>query len=353
MVAPKIPPALRRLGFTPAVAERFRSLDAASAEPARVTGRARDRFRLGAVGGEFDARAAPGIDPAVGDWVAAVPPREGAPGSVIAVLERTSLLSRRAPGAAEVEQIIAANIDTVFVVMGLDGDYNLRRLERYLVTVADSGADPVVVLTKADIANDPIGARIDAQSAAPGVPVHAISAMTGVGLEPLEPFLREGATVALVGSSGAGKSTLVNTLAGEELMATRAVRESDSHGRHTTTERRLLSLPGGALIVDMPGLREIQLWVDPPALDAAFPEIDVLAPDCRFRDCTHGDEPGCAVVGAAADGRLDPARLSAWRQLRAEIEGAALRRDVAARRQEGRRLGRIYREAKKRKRRNR
>jgi ribosome biogenesis GTPase len=222
--------------------------------------------------------------------------------------------------------VLAANVDSVFVMAGLDGDFNLRRLERYLIAAWESGAQPVILLNKADLCDDVASRILLAEAVAPGTPVHAISSADGSGLEALAACLTPGHTVALLGSSGVGKSTLINRLLGTERQVTRAVRSDDSRGRHTTTSRELIPLPGGALVIDTPGLRELQLWSAADGMDAAFADITELAAHCRFHDCRHHDEPGCAVRD-----RMNPARLANYHKTQRELDFLARRQDVHAR----------------------
>jgi ribosome biogenesis GTPase / thiamine phosphate phosphatase len=289
---------------------------------ARVAVSHRDRYRLLTEAGELDAEPAgklwyeargPVDLPVTGDWVAARPVSSGE-AIVEAVLPRRTLFSRRAAGRRDDEQPIAANIDVVFLVSGLDGDFNLRRIERYLTLAAASGAEPVIVLNKADLSSHVARCVGEAQSIAGGVPVVACSAAAGA-VESLTPFLGPERTVALLGSSGAGKSTIINRLLGEERFRTGAVRESDSRGCHTTTHRELVALPQGGALIDTPGMRELQLWASEEDVDQAFDDIPSLAANCRFRDCSHHGEQGCAVEGA-----LDPARLASYRKLQAEAQ---------------------------------
>lgn len=257
--------------------------------------------------------------PAVGDWVA-VTIGDGVP-VIEAVLPRRTSVVRKTAALEADEQVLVANVDTLFVVSDLAGDLSARRLERYLATAYESGARPIVVLTKLDLCLNR-SAIAEAESVAIGVPVVAVSNVTGEGLEELDQFLRRGQTAALLGSSGVGKSTLVNRLAGTELMETREVR-SDGRGRHATRHRQLLRLPGGALLIDTPGMRELQLWAGD--LDEAFSDIAALAARCRFTDCAHDVEPGCAVRAAIATGELDPNRLASQRKLERELEVVAAR----------------------------
>lgn len=255
--------------------------------------------------------------PVTGDWVACSRGRDAV---VEAVLPRRSGLVRRAAGRREQAQILCANVDVLFVVMGLDGDFNLRRLERYLTLAAEGRIRPVVLLTKAGLCSE-VEARVaEAQAVAKGIDVHAVDVLAGIEADAPARHLGRRITAAAVGSSGAGKSTLVNHLLGEARMPTQAVRAHDERGKHTTTHRALVPLPFGGAIIDTPGLRELGLWADQGSLESAFPELVDLAAGCRFRDCAHQQEPGCAVREAVAEGRLDAARLASYIALGAELE---------------------------------
>jgi ribosome biogenesis GTPase len=329
---------LESLGADQRVRAAFEKFLAQGLTLARVAAGSRGQYRLYSEDAELEAEPSGAFwfrenaAPVAGDWVAA---RPVAPGQAIieAVLPRRTCFSRRAPGRRAEEQAIAVNIDLVFLVCGLDGDWNPRRLERYVTLALESGADPVVVLNKADICAD-LPARIaEAAIAAGAAPVIPASTRSAGGLDALRTYLAPGRTVALLGSSGVGKSSIVNALLGEERLSTAEVRASDSRGRHTTTRRELVLLPEGGALIDTPGMREIQLWAGEDAVEAAFDEIAVLAAACRFADCRHQGEPGCAVAAAVERGDLVPERLASFRKLAAEARG----HDEQARK----RLGRI------------
>jgi ribosome biogenesis GTPase len=314
---------------------------------ARVVEEQRGLYRIAgdAVGwaeisGRFrHAAKSPADFPAVGDWVGVdrgsgtpVPDSLDSPGSraIIHVrLERRSTVSRLAAGPAVDRQVIAANVDTIFLVTALTRDLNARRLERYLTMIWDAGAVPVVVLNKADLSADPEGESASIRGRLPHVDVVWVSALKDEELAALSPYLRPARTIALLGSSGVGKSMLVNRLVGAERLKVGAIRESDGKGRHTTTSRQLVELPGGALLIDTPGMRELRLWSDESAVDQAFDDIAALARGCRFDDCAHDAEPGCAVLEAVEAGRLDEDRLAHYRQLLREAAFEARKRDKA------------------------
>mgnify|MGYP001052760929 CR=1 FL=1 len=272
-------------------------------------------------------RVSKGGSPAVGDWV--VIKRTDLADIIIEILERKTTLSRKVPGDVTREQVIAANLDLVFIMMGLDSDYNPRRLERYLVMVSGSGAKPVILLNKSDL-GDPEKIK-EITDLAPGVPVHAISALKGDGLDVIREYLQEGVTISLVGSSGVGKSTLINRLLKSRKQVTREVRKKDGKGRHTTTSRELIPIPGGGLIIDNPGIREIQLWIDSDQLNLAFNDISELSLSCRFKDCQHISEPDCAVLKALKDGILDERRYENYLKMRKEIRNIETRKDIGSR----------------------
>jgi ribosome biogenesis GTPase / thiamine phosphate phosphatase len=264
----------------------------------------------------------------VGDWVAARPLEGERKALIEAVLPRRSAFTRKEAWRRAAEQIVAANVDVVFLVSAFGAELNLRRIERYLTAAWDSGAEPVLVLNKSDRAADPAAEAAPVEAIALGVPVLPVSAMTGANVDALESYLGHGRTAALLGSSGVGKSTLVNRLAGREVMDTGGVRPDDERGRHTTTHRELVLLPDGrGLLLDTPGMRELQLWADEDALDTTFAEIADLAAACRFGDCSHAGEPGCAIHAALADGSLDEERWDSYRKLQREVQALELRQN--------------------------
>jgi ribosome biogenesis GTPase / thiamine phosphate phosphatase len=326
-----------------------------SALPARVVGQQRKFWRIASDSGECWAEAAGKLRlaaeeqadwPAVGDWVAVDLRPAGDSALILGVLPRRSRFARKAAGKKMEEQVIAANVDTVLLVCALDGDFNPRRVERYLAQCWESGAKPVIVLNKADACADPREKAAEMDRIALASPVYVVSAKTGQGIDELEPFLKPGNTVAMLGSSGVGKSTLLNLLLGDPRQEVREVRESDSRGRHTTTSRELLLLPGGALLMDTPGLRELQLWDAEEGLTETFREIDELAERCRFSDCRHEGEPGCAVRGVRDRGSLTPARLENRRKLLREQEFLRRKLDPEARQQQKEQWKGIHRAAR-------
>jgi ribosome biogenesis GTPase / thiamine phosphate phosphatase len=335
-----IPIVLDSYGWSDALRHHFRPHAAIGLVPGRVTIQQRGLYRLATPEGELSAelsgkfahRAGAGDHPVAGDWVAlAARPREGT-ATIHALLPRKSAFVRRAAGAAgpAAAQVVAANADLAFLVASLNADLKPRRIERYLATAWESGAKPVVVLTKADGCAEVERLVAEVEAIAWGVPVVAVSAVTGQGLPALAELLAPGITAVLLGSSGVGKSTLVNALAGAPLMATREIREDDARGRHTTTHRELVLLPGGGLVLDTPGMRELGLWDAEAGVAAAFADIEALAERCGFRDCTHGNEPGCAVRAALAANELDEGRWRSYGKLQRELAHLDRRDDPQA-----------------------
>lgn len=259
------------------------------------------------------------IFPTTGDFVL-IDWQNAGESRILATLPRRTLFSRRNPSPGFGEQLVAANFDDVFIVQSLDHNFNLRRLDRYLTLAWQSGAQPVVVLTKADLAGDCTERQMEAERRAAGVPVYAVSAVTGAGMEALAKYLKPGKTIVFLGSSGVGKSSLVNALAGEEVMATGAVREEDSRGRHTTTSRQLILLQSGVMVIDTPGMRELGMWDVSEGLGQNFTDVEQYLGRCKFRDCRHQSEPGCAVRAALESGELSQERWNSYRQLKKEAK---------------------------------
>ena len=312
--------------------------DTRDVRPGRIAIEFNQIFRVYVEDGEVDAvtagrlkhRAASRAElPAVGDWVAVRQrPEDGA--VIVGVLHRRTAFTRRAAGEPTGEQVVAANVDVVFVVMGLDRDYNPRRLERYLLMARESGAAPVILLTKPDLSPD-LSAHIrDVTTLAGAIGIHVVNPKRGEGVEQLLAHLAAGRTAALLGSSGVGKSTIINRLVGVDVQRTREVRASDSRGRHTTTHRELVMLPGGGLIIDTPGMRELQLWDAADAVRETFDDIDALAAGCHFTNCRHRDEPRCAVKAAVAEGTLPAERLDSYVKLQDELATLARQQEERA-----------------------
>lgn len=313
---------LAQLGWNDHFAASFAPHAALGYVPARVTLELKGYFEVtgdgGAMLGECTGRFAhtSANYPVIGDWVAIMPqPGNETRASIHAVLPRRTKFSRLAVGEQETEQVVAANIDTVFLVSSLDGNFNLHRTERYLVAAWASGAEPVILLNKVDLNDDTTAIIHDLSVLGRDVPVFVISAQTRRGLKALTPFLRPGRTIALLGSSGVGKSTLINRLVGEHIQDTQEVRAADNKGRHTTTQRELIVTPTGVIVIDTPGMREIQPWDAGAGIDAAFTDVAAIAARCKFRDCSHTVEPGCAIAPALSDGSLDLVRWQTYLRL--------------------------------------
>lgn len=319
---------LNSYGWSDTLQQHFAVHAARGLLPARVIVQQRALYALATpmgemaaqLSGRFTHEAQPGDYPVAGDWVAAAVRAAQGSATIHALLPRRSAFMRKAVGGGGTAmQVVAANVDVALLVASLNADLSPRRLERYLATAWESGATPVVVLTKADLCPDPAAHRARVEAVALGVPVHAVSSVTGEGLEALAASIAPGQTAALLGSSGVGKSSLVNALAGTELMVTRAIREEDARGRHTTTHRQLVLLANGRLLLDTPGMRELGLWEADAGVAQAFADVEALAASCRFRDCAHETEPGCAVRAGLAEGRLDEARWRSYAKLQREL----------------------------------
>jgi len=342
---------LESLGWNTSFADAFRPFEQDGLAPARVAVQHRGEYVVYTQNGELRAEVTGRLrneeeQPAVGDWVAVALREDEGRATIHSILPRRSAFTRKVAWAETKPQVVAANVDIVFVVCGLDANYNVRRIERYLTLAWESGAQPVVLLTKADLCDD-VEARVyEVESVAFGVPVHSVSAPRGDGVESVRAYVTHGKTAALLGSSGVGKSTLVNALVGEDLLATQEVRE-DGRGRHTTSHRQLVPLPEGGLVLDTPGMRELQLWDADSGLEAAFQDLETLAGQCRFADCEHQREPDCAVRAALADGTLEVERFESWRKLQRELERLARKQDGRARSESRKERARFARSMRK------
>ena len=319
---------LRDLGWNSFFEGYFSGLGQAALVPARVVEELKGFHRVRSESGEYLAEIAGRVRyqaegredlPAVGDWVALAPRPEEGRARIEYILPRRTKLSRKVAGRSQGEQIVATNLDVVFVVSSLNRELNLRRIERYLTVAWDSGARPVVLLNKADLCIDADAWAADVENVALGVPVYLLSAREGRGLEALGKYFAQGETAALIGSSGVGKSSIINALARGQALRVQPVREGDDRGQHTTTSRQMIMLPGGGVVIDTPWMRELQLWDGDQGMGQAFEDIETLARRCRFRDCSHRGEPGCEVEAAIANGLLDRERLENHRKLEAEL----------------------------------
>lgn len=319
---------LKTLGWNQHFEQHFASYTDPSFIVGRVTLEHKRIYRVMTEGGELLAEISGKMRyqafdredyPAIGDWVVMHPRWEEQKATIHAILPRQSKFSRKAAGGALEEQIVAANVNTVFLVNALNLDFNLRRIERYLLVTWESGANPVIVLSKADLCEDIEDKIAEVESIALGVPIFAISSVAHQGLEQLLPYVQVGQTVALLGSSGAGKSSLVNALSNQQLQVVQEVRSGDDRGKHTTTHRELFFLPSGGLMIDTPGMRELQLWDSNEGLADTFKDIQELAERCRFYDCNHTTEPGCAIQTALEDGTLTDKRYQNYVKLQREL----------------------------------
>jgi ribosome biogenesis GTPase / thiamine phosphate phosphatase len=319
---------LKTLGWNEFFEEGFTTYKEQGFEVGRVTLEHKKIYRvftehgelLAEVSGKLRFNAMEREDyPAVGDWVVISARPEEQKATIHAVLPRKSKFSRKAAGLTTEEQIVATNVDTIFLVNALNADFNVRRIERYILSAWESGANPVVILNKADLCDDIEEKIEEVEAVAFGVPIHSISAEKNEGIDQLSPYIYEGQTIALLGSSGVGKSTLTNTLIGHQKQEVKEIREGDDRGRHTTTHRELLILDQGGILIDTPGMRELQLWDADNGLSQSFSDVEALAENCRFRDCTHKKEPGCAVQTAISDGSLDSDRYNSYVKLQKEL----------------------------------
>jgi ribosome biogenesis GTPase len=339
---------LETYGWSPALQEAFAPHAEGGLVPGRVIAQHRGSYQLITPGGEARAEisgrlareAVPGGYPAAGDWVGAEPATGDGPAIIHSVLPRRTAFTRKAVGRAGEAQVVAANVDVAFLVASLNADLNPRRLERYLAAAWQSGAAPVILLTKADICPDPAAAAACIEVG--DAPLHILSSLTGEGLDTVRGYLRPGVTAVMVGSSGAGKSTLANVLLGAERMAVGTIREDDGRGRHTTSHRELILLPGGGLLLDTPGMRELALHEAEDGVAATFEDIEILAASCRFSDCGHESEPGCAVRAALQAGHLDEGRWRSYRKLGRELDHLARREDPLLREQNRKHWAQIH-----------
>jgi ribosome biogenesis GTPase len=349
---------LEQLGWSEPFARSYAATKQDGWVPGRILSEQGRFYRVMAAAGEISAEPSGRLRhdaasraqlPAVGDWVVLEPRWREQAGTIHAVLPRKSSFSRKIAGAVTDEQVVAANIDVLFLVSGLDADFNVRRIERYLAPAWQSGARPVIVLNKADVCADIDAAIDDVAAIAIGVDVHAVSAADGTGLDALRAYLGPGKTGALLGSSGVGKSTLINRLLGLHRQRTTEVRVHDSHGRHTTTSRELILLDGGGMIIDTPGMRELQLWSD-GGVSETFEDVEQLIARCRFSDCQHRTEPGCAVRAAIESGELEAQRFHSYQKLQRELRRIEDRQDQRSRlerRQRYRQFAKFHKELRK------
>jgi ribosome biogenesis GTPase len=351
---------LSQLGWDSFFEEQFKQVKTPNSIPARIASESRELYKVYCEYGELAAKISgkmrylvgeEGQLPATGDWVVIVPQVNEKSAIIHAMIPRKSKFSRKVAGEITKEQVVAANADTVFIVSGLDGgrNLNLRRIERYLTLAWNSGASPVIVLNKTDLCPDLDAGISSVESVAMGVPVHALSARERSGLDALYTYIESGKTAAFLGSSGVGKSSIINALIGEDRQETGEIREDDKMGRHTTTRRELIILPSGGIVIDTPGMREIQMWAGEDDLEGAFPDIATLAERCYFNDCTHDREPGCAVRDAIEAGDLELSRFESYKKLQNELVYMAAREDNSVRRMEKEKWKNLFAKEAKRK----
>jgi ribosome biogenesis GTPase len=349
---------LEELGWNPFFTEHFESLRMPDTVPARVVSERRNYYQVHSQYGELPAEisgkmryqaTAEDQYPVIGDWVVIRRQKNESKAVIQSILPRKSKFSRKEAGTVANEQVIAANMDVVFIVSGLDGgrNFSVGRIERYLSLARNGGAVPIIVLNKVDLCLDVNACVEDVESVALGVPICPVSATGRTGLDALKKHLARGETAAFLGSSGVGKSTLINALLGAERQEVAGVRESDRKGRHTTSRRDLILLPDGGAVIDTPGLREIQMWIDEGRAQQGFKDIEILAEECRFRDCQHHTEPGCAVKAAIRAGDLESSRLQGFWKIQKELDHLKRRQDYKARLEEKEKWRRISQWSKK------
>lgn len=349
---------LENLGWNTFYSEAFESYKSGNYIVGRVALEHKNSYRiytehgdlLAEISGKMNFQASGREDyPAVGDWVVVQPRVEEGRATIHGILPRKSKFSRKNAGNTVEEQIIATNIDTVFLVNALNKDFNIRRIERYLTLAWESGANPVIILSKADLCDDIDEKLLQVESIAFGVPVHIISSLHGTGFDSIFPYLQNGKTVALLGSSGVGKSTIINHLVGNEVLKVQEIREDDDKGKHTTTHRELIMLPNGGCMIDTPGMRELQLWDSNEGLSDTFKDIEDLGSQCYFSDCMHQNEPNCAVQNAIDEGTLDYGRYQSYIKLQKELAYLARKEDQRAQIAEKERWKKIHKAVRQKK----